>query len=63
VRAGLVRDPEDWPWSSFAAILGRRRPPSFLDVDAVLAEFGATRATARRRLRRFVREGLAMDMA
>lgn len=63
VRAGLVRDPEAWPWSSLGAILGRQRPLSFLDVDAVHAEFGANRATARRRLRMFVREGLKRDMA
>jgi putative transposase len=63
VRAGLVRDPEEWPWSSFRATLGLQRPLQLLDVDAVLFEFGATRATARRRLRMFVREGLAMDRA
>lgn len=62
VRAGLVRDPEQWPWSSLPAILGSERPLPFLDVDTVLAEFGTTRATARRRLRRFVRDGLAADI-
>jgi putative transposase len=63
VRAGLVRDPEQWPWSSLRAILGREPPPPFLDVDTVLAEFGASKATARRRLRTFLREGLAGDTA
>jgi putative transposase len=62
VRAGLVRDPEEWPWSSLGAILGREHPLGFLDVDTVLAEFGETRATARRRLRMFVRDGLRRDM-
>jgi REP element-mobilizing transposase RayT len=62
VRAGLVRDPEEWPWSSLGAILGRKHPLGFLDVDTVLAEFGETRATARRRLRTFVRDGLRRDM-
>jgi putative transposase len=63
VRAGLVRDPEDWPWSSLGAVLGRERPPGFLDVDAVLAEFGANKPTARRLLRRFLRDGLRWDLA
>jgi putative transposase len=63
VRAGLVRDPEKWPWSSLGAILGRWRPPRFLDVDTVLSEFGANRAAARRRLRMFIRDGLRRDTA
>jgi REP element-mobilizing transposase RayT len=63
VRAGLVRDPEDWPWSSLPATLGRKRRPAFLDVDAVLGEFGSTPSSARRRLRMFVRAGLAADRA
>jgi len=63
VRAGLVRDPEEWRWSSLRAVLGREQPPGFLDVEAVLSEFGPNWATARRRLRRFVRDGLMMDAA
>jgi putative transposase len=63
VRAGLVRDPEQWPWSSLRALLGHERAPSFLDIETVLAEFGAAKATARRRLRTFIRAGLAADAA
>jgi len=63
VRAGLVRDPEQWPWSSLRALLGHERAPSFLDIETVLAKFGAAKATARRRLRTFIRAGLAADAA
>lgn len=63
VRAGLVRDPEDWPWSSLGAILGREHPLAFLDVDAALSSFGSNQAAARRRLRMFVRDGLRRDVA
>ncbi|MGH3062937.1 MAG: transposase [Gaiellaceae bacterium] len=62
VRAGLVRDPADWRWSSVRAILGLEPPPALLDVSTVLDEFGANKATARRRLRAFLRDGLAEDM-
>jgi len=61
VRAGLVRDPTRWQWSSVRAILGLESAPALLDVQAVLDEFGATKATARRRLRAFLRDGLAAD--
>ena len=63
VRAGLVRDPEDWPWSSLSSLLGREPAPALLDVDGTLAEFGASKASARRRLRRFIRDGLEADRA
>jgi hypothetical protein len=43
--------------------LGREQPRGFLDVDTVLGELGSNRATARRRLRRFIRDGLRMDIA
>lgn len=35
VRAGLCSRPEDWPWSSYAVILGRAPKPPF-DVGAPL---------------------------
>lgn len=63
VRAGLVRKAEDWPWSSTRALLGLERPPSFLDVEAALAQFGTTMSTARRQFRRFLADGAARDAA
>jgi REP element-mobilizing transposase RayT len=63
VRAGLVRHPEDWPWSSLPAVLGLQEPVPFLDVRAVLEEFGPSVASARRRLRTFLRDGLVQDAA
>ena len=39
-RARLVTEPEDWPWSSFGAIIGARPGPSFLNVAATLNLFG-----------------------
>jgi REP element-mobilizing transposase RayT len=61
VRAGLVRNPIDWPWASLRAILGDEDPLPLLDVKAVLGEFGPNPAAARRRLRTFLREGLEAD--
>lgn len=40
VRAGLVKHPADWPWSSYAATIGLRPPPQFLATDLVLRQFG-----------------------
>ncbi len=63
VRAGLVRDPEDWAWSSLGALLGRWEAPAFLDVQAALGDFASIASAARRRLRQFVRDGIEMDMS
>jgi putative transposase len=39
-RAELVARPEDWPWSSYAAIVGLKPAPAFLNVAATLQQFG-----------------------
>lgn len=62
VRAGLVPSPEDWPWSSVRDVLGLRKPAEFLDITAVHGEFGPSAASARRRIRTFIRDELAQDM-
>jgi putative transposase len=61
VRAGLVPSPEDWPWSSVRDVLGLRKPPEFLDLAAVHGEFGPSAASARRRIRTFIRDELSRD--
>ncbi len=58
VRAGLVRRPGEWRWSSYRATVGQVRKPPYLTVDWVLAQFGRKRAEAVRRYRRYVLEGV-----
>jgi putative transposase len=40
LRAGLVRSPEEWRWSSYGAIVGCHPDPDFLDLSATLRQFG-----------------------
>jgi putative transposase len=54
VGAGLVDRPEDWLWSSYGATVGVSDRFAFVDAADVLAEFGTTRASQIRGLRRFV---------
>jgi REP element-mobilizing transposase RayT len=35
LRARLVRDPANWPWSSYGAHIGHRPAPAWLDTTAV----------------------------
>lgn len=37
VRAGMVATPDQWPWSSYRAMIGLVSLPSFLDCNLVLA--------------------------
>jgi len=38
LRAGMVNKLKDWPWSSFPAMIGVMRVPSWLDVDWLLGK-------------------------
>jgi len=58
VRAGMVKQPQDWPWSSYRATVALDDPPQWLAADALLAAFGTDRAQAVQRYAQFVAEGV-----
>lgn len=57
VRAGMVKGPHQWKWSSYGATAGTKRRPGFLQVEWVLSQFGTRRAAAREGYKKFVRAG------
>lgn len=61
VRAGLVANPGEWPWSSYRATIGLDGTPAFLSTDWLLAAFGHDRARAARGFARFVDEGRSKE--
>jgi REP element-mobilizing transposase RayT len=61
VRAGLVRRPEDYEWSSYRAYVGLADRPAWLDISATLSRFGPTRAGQVSRYEAFVRSSLPED--
>ena len=61
VRAGKVRDPGKWPWSSYRAMVGDQPSPDWLATNGLLAAFAKRRADARKRYIRFVAEGKGID--
>jgi len=63
VRAGVVRLPEEWVWSSYGGTVGRTRPVAFVDVAAVLELWGRDRTIARTCLSAAVEETLVLDRA
>jgi putative transposase len=59
VRAGMVRHPGKYTWSSYGAMVGEAPAPDWLATDGLLAQFGKRRAQARQRYSRFVAEGMS----
>ncbi len=54
VKAGMVRHPEDYPWSSYCAVIGQTKVPEFLTVTWLLDNFSPQTARAQQLYREFV---------
>ena len=54
VKAGVVRRPEQWHWSSYATTVGLAETFPFVDASIVIEQFGPVRRQAIAALRRFV---------
>jgi len=60
VRAGMVHDVKDWPWSSYLAMIGQAPRPNWLQTDWLLAQFSSRRGEARLGYMDFVRAGVGL---
>jgi len=58
VRAGVVKDPGNWAWSSYLAMTGDAPAPTWLTTGILLSQFSIQGAAAHRRYRQFVAEGV-----
>ena len=61
VRAGMVKKPADWPWSSYRATVGLEVAAPWLAVNGILAQFAKRRSLAQQRYGQFVAEGIKAD--
>ncbi len=60
VRAGIVSDAEDWPWSSYRNMIGSADTPAWLQTAWLLGQFDASRDAAIRSYVDFVRAGAGL---
>jgi len=60
VRAKMMSHPADWPWSSFAAMMGEVSTPRWLLSESILALFGDTLEHARLSYLDFVLSGIGL---
>ena len=57
VRAAMVGSVDEWPWSSYRAMIGYEGPLVCLTMERTLAAFGKRRLEAIERYKRFVASG------
>jgi putative transposase len=62
VRAGLVKLPEEYGWSSYRSIAGLSEQLSLLAVDLILSQFGGEIKKAQKQYRGFVADGIGIDV-
>lgn len=56
MRAGIARRPEEYPYSSYGAYIGRRSREDWMQYDPVLSQFGRNRKGAEENYRKYVSE-------
>ena len=54
IDAGLCAQPEEWPWSTYRAVVGLDDVPAYLDVAGLRAYFGDEAGTGTARFRSLV---------
>ncbi len=59
VRAGIVRSPSDYKWSSYRIFLGLKKRPNWFEVTKTLEIFGGSKKEQRRRYKEFVEDGVS----
>jgi putative transposase len=60
VRAGMVKNLNDWPWSSYPATIGQSVASDWLETDWLLSHFGKQRKRARIKYIDFVWEDIGL---
>ena len=60
VRAGMCAMPEEWPWSSYQAMVGLAPCPDWLDTGWLMAQFDGDAALARMAYTDHVRAGIGL---
>lgn len=57
VRARMVRQARNWPWSSYRATAGEIATPDWLTSEWILAAFGKRKSSAQKKYQEFIAQG------
>lgn len=58
IRAGIIKSPDQWQWSSYLATIGKAKAPEYLTVEWILGQFASKRRKAERQYAEFVKSGI-----
>lgn len=61
VRARLVENPLEYPWSSYPYYIGVKERPGWLKTDDILGYFAKDKSDARRYCKKFVENGIGKE--
>jgi hypothetical protein len=61
LRAGFVKRPEEWRWSSYKPTIGEVKRPPFLATEWILSQFGEKKKQAVMKYKKYVLEGIETD--
>jgi len=61
VRAGIVKRPDEWKWSSYRGTAGQRKAHPCLTTDWILGQFGKRKKQAQKAYREFVKAGMGEE--
>ncbi len=62
VRAGMVKKPLEYPWSSYRYYAGKDKKPDWLTTELVLEDFGGQKGKGFRRYREYVERGETKEL-
>ncbi|MFA0560639.1 transposase [Vibrio breoganii] len=62
VRAKMVDTPDEWQWSSWHNMVGNNSSPDWLSTDSILLQFASDRDKAVDAYKRFVAEGVGVEV-
>lgn len=60
VRAHMITNVTEWPWSSYLSMIGADTAPEWLEIDWILSHFGSQRKRAREKYTNFIQEGMGL---
>ncbi|MCL5774370.1 MAG: transposase [Firmicutes bacterium] len=63
VRAGFIKIPNEWQWSSYGDTSEETNQHSFLTIDWILSQFGINMLEAKAKYKKFVLEGVKDDFS
>ena len=61
VRAGMLKQMDQYRWSSYKATAGLEEKPEFLTVDWILSQFDMKKAEAEKAYKKFVHAGIGIS--